>query len=118
MLDFLVLDFDKYNIELLGESEFIDKYDVDRLDPKDFDSEADRIEELVEGNGYEIAWDRMEALNKIIDEMESLDLEEGSGDGETLVYYAKMLTTLGQSNWWDTILNNNSPFSPDIAFDL
>lgn len=118
MLNFLVLDFDDYDIKLMDELEFIDQYGVDRLNPNDFNSEADRIQELVEGNGYDIAWDRMDAMNKIIDEMESLDLEEGSGDGDTLVYYAKMLTTLGQSNWWDTILENNSPFSPDIAFDL
>ena len=63
MINFIVLDFGEYKVELYDEPEFIEKFDADPLDPTDFERAEDRIIELVEGNGYEIAWSREDAVS-------------------------------------------------------
>ena len=50
-----------------------------------------------------------EHIDKIIEEIELLSIEEG-GDDETLVGLAKMLITIAQANWWDEFIERNNPF--------
>ncbi len=117
MLNFIVLDFGDYTAELLDEREFIEKYDVDPLDPKDYRSASDRITELVEGNCYDLAWCRQDAVDKVIDEIELLAVEEG-GEDQILIELSKMLITIGEAKWWDGILEHNSEFDIEPDFDL
>ena len=109
MLNFIVVDTESFKVELYDEEEFIDAYDAETLDPDDFESDEDRITELVEDNYCDIAWSRQDAVDKIIEEIEMLSIEEG-GDDETLLGLAQMLIKIAQANWWDGIIAKNNSF--------
>lgn len=119
MLSFIVLDFGEFEVELFDEREFIDKYDVELLDPKEYRNASERITELVEGNCYDLAWCRQDAVDRVIEEIELLSVEE-DGDDQTLIKLAQMLITIGNANWWDGVIDHNSDLSIDIEpdFDL
>lgn len=119
MLSFIVLDFGEFEVKLFEEREFIDKYDVEPLDPKEYPNASERITELVEGNCYDLAWCRQDAVDRVIDEIELLSVEE-DGDDQTLIKLAQMLITIGNANWWDGVIDHNSDLSIDIEpdFDL
>lgn len=109
MLNFIVVDTESFKVELYDEEEFIAAYDAEAFDLEDFKSDEDRITELVEDNYCDIAWSRQDAVDKILEEIELLFIEEG-GDDESLVGLAQMLITIAQANWWDGIIAKNSSY--------
>lgn len=109
MLNFIVVDTENFKVELYDEEEFIDAYEAEALDPEDFKNDVDRITELVEDNYCDIAWSRQDAVDKIIEEIEMLSIEEG-GDDETLLGLAQMLIKIAQANCWDGIIAKNNSF--------
>lgn len=109
MMNFIAIDIENFKVDLYDEEEFIAAYEAEALDPEDYKSEEDRITELVEDNYCDIAWSRQDAVDKIIEEIELLSIEEG-GDDETLVGLAKMLITIAQASWWDEFIERNNPF--------
>lgn len=109
MMNFIAIDIENFKVDLYDEEEFIAAYKAEALDPEDYKSDKDRITELVEDNYCDIAWSRQDAVDKIIEEIELLSIEEG-GDDETLVGLAKMLITIAQANWWDEFIERNNPF--------
>lgn len=119
MMNFIAIDIENFKVGLYYEEEFIAAYKAEALDPEDFKSDEDRITELVEDNYCDIAWSRQDAVDKIIEEIELLSIEEG-GDDETLVGLAKMLITIAQANWWDGIIAKNSSYGSvrHSTFDL
>ena len=118
MMNFIVLDTGNYKAGIFEEREFIETFDADPMDPEDYDCRADRITDLVQSNGYDIAWCHQDAVDMVIDEIQILSVEEG-GDDETLVGLAKMLITIGESSWWDHLIDLNTPGEdPEYDFDL
>lgn len=109
MMNFIVVDIENFKVELYDEEEFIAEYNAEALDPDDYKSDEDRITELVEDNYCDIAWTRQDAVDKIIEEIEMLSIEEG-GDDETLLGLAQMLIKIAQANWWDGIIAKNNSF--------
>ena len=109
MMNFIAIDIENFKVDLYDEEEFIAAYEAEALDPKDYTSDEARITELVEDNYCDIAWSRQDAVDKIIEEIELLSIEEG-GDDETLVALAQMLITIAQANWWDGIIAKNSSY--------
>ena len=109
MMNFIVVDIENLKVELYDEEEFIAEYNAEALDPDDYKSDEDRITELVEDNYCDIAWTRQDAVDKIIEEIEMLSIEEG-GDDETLLGLAQMLIKIAQANWWDGIIAKNNSF--------
>lgn len=109
MMNFIAIDIENFKVDLYDEEEFIAAYEAEALDPEDYKSDKNRITELVEDNYCDIAWSRQDAVDKIIEEIELLSIEEG-GDDETLVGLAKMLITIAQANWWDEFIERNNPF--------
>lgn len=108
MMNFIAIDIENFKVDLYDEEEFIAAYEAEALDPEDY-SDEDRITELVEDNYCDIAWSRQDAVDKIIEEIELLSIEEG-GDDETLVGLAQMLIKIAQANWWDGIIAKNNSF--------
>ena len=82
MMNFIAIDIENFKVDLYDEEEFIAAYEAEALDPEDYKSDEDRITELVEDNYCDIAWSRQDAVDKIIEEIELLSIEEG-GDDET-----------------------------------
>lgn len=109
MMNFIAIDIENFKVELYDEEEFIAEYNAEALDPDDYKSDEDRITELVEDNYCDIAWTRQDAVDKIIEEIEMLSIEEG-GDDETLLGLAQMLIKIAQANWWDGIIAKNNSF--------
>ena len=120
MINFIVLDFDEYKVDLYDEGEFIEHFNVDPLDPADYDRAEDRIIELVEINGYDIAWCRQDAVDKVLEEIELLAIEDGDDDDEKLCGMAKMLTLIAQGRGWDRIIERNTAYDygATVDFDL
>lgn len=118
MINFIVLDFGEYKVDLYDEPEFIEKFDADPLDPAEFERAEDRIIELVEGNGYDIAWSREDAVSKVLEEIEVLSIEDGDDDDELLIEMAKMLIQIAQGRGWDNIIERNTPYDYGATADF
>lgn len=110
MINFIVLDFGEYKVDLYDEGEFIEHFDADPMDPADYDRAEDRIIELVEINGYDIAWSREDAVSKVLEEIELLAIEDGDDDDEKLIGMAKMLIQIAEGRGWDRIIERNTPY--------
>ena len=109
MMNFIAIDIENFKVDLYDEEEFIAAYKAEALDPEDYKSDEDRIRELVEDNYCDIAWSRQDAVDKIIEEIELLCIDDGDDD-ETLVGLSKMLIAIAQANWWDGIIAKNSSY--------
>ncbi len=120
MINFIVLDFGEYKVDLYDEGEFIEHFDADPMDPADYDRAEDRIIELVEINGYDIAWSREDAVSKVLEEIELLAIEDGDDDDEKLIGMAKMLIQIAEGRGWDRIIERNTPYDygETVDFDL
>ena len=75
-------------------------------------------QELVEGNGYEIAWSREDAVSKVLEEIEVLSIEDGDDDDELLIEMAKMLIQIAQGRGWDNIIERNTPYDYGATADF
>lgn len=104
MVQFIVIDTgpDKL-VDLFDEEDFIDEYQAEPISREDCPDDVDRITDLVSDCSLEVAWSRQDAVNIVIENINLLSIDEGD-DSEELIGYAKMLIKIGESDWWDTII--------------
>ncbi len=106
MMHFIAIDLENFTVDLYTEDSFINEKKAEEIPEIDgYDSADDRLTDLVQMNYCEIAWDRYDAVGIILDQIETLAVDED--DGPELVKLAKMLVTIGENTWWDPILENN-----------
>ena len=106
MKHFIAIDLENFTVDLYTEDSFIKEKKAEEIPEIDgYESAADRLTDLVHMNYCEIAWDRYDAVSIILGEIETLAVDED--DGPDLVKLAKMLVEIGESNWWDPILESN-----------
>lgn len=106
MLHFIAIDFENFTVDLYTEDSFTKGKKAEEIPEIDgYESASDRLTDLVQMNDCEIAWDRYDAVGIILGQIETLAVDEA--DGPELVKLAKMLVVIGESNWWDSILENN-----------